>query len=346
MNAQGQEKRRAALASQLHGLEPLEADRAEVLRLYEAVAGEPFLTDAEMAAEASERKVFDTAVASAKFKAGLRAKGWLSLAECATELGFRSWTFVLSWVDTAPAIQVTELSDRSLSKGSRAGLMPDGLAEVRRRYEAFMGEAHATDAAANAAADAEYERLKQEAADRKAEQERKQAEWKADHQRRRAEAEKARQERLEATHAAELKQLEIDHARWRLCDLIRMKGLARQQFESTATPDARAAFFASRIGEQNYEYAATKYEISRAWARGMWLRYEERVMRAMLVLADLTGPAPTRDERIAAVAADWRGRTLRRGANSGKPRLDAFRAVTGYPDITKEERNAQEGATT
>ena len=46
------------------------------------------------------------------------------------------------------------------------------------------------------------------------------------------------------------------------------------------------------------------------------------------------------------MAADWRGRTLRRGANKGKPRLDAFRAVTGYPDITKEERNALEGTTT
>ena len=85
----------------------------------------------------------------------LRSQGWLSLAECAKGLGFKSWTYVLSWVDAAPAVQVVEISDRSLSKGSRAGLMPDGLTEVRRRYEAFMGEARAADAAANAEADAE-----------------------------------------------------------------------------------------------------------------------------------------------------------------------------------------------
>ena len=43
--------------------------------------------------------------------------------------------------------------------------MPDGLTEVRRRYEAFMGEARAADAAANAEADAEYARLQQEVAE-------------------------------------------------------------------------------------------------------------------------------------------------------------------------------------
>ena len=123
--------------------------------------------------------------------------------------------------------------------------------------------------------------------------------------------------------------------------------LARQQFESTVSPRRAGSLLclAHRRAELRIRHhglqdqpvlgagacgSATK---SGSCGRGLSSR-------------DLTGTAPTRDDRIAAEAADWRGRTLRRGANKGKPRLDAFRAVTGYPDITKEERDALEGATT
>ena len=124
----------------------------------------------------------------------LRSQGWLSLAECAKGLGFKSWTYVLSWVDAAPAVQVVEISDRSLSKGSRAGLMPDGLTEVRRAIRSIHGRSAGLPMPPQTRKPMpNIARLKQEAADRKAEQERKQAEWRADHQRRRLEAEAARQ---------------------------------------------------------------------------------------------------------------------------------------------------------
>ena len=104
----------------------------------------------------------------------------------------------------------------------------------------------------------------------------------------RVQAEEERQARLAASRATERRRIDLDAAQADVWNLRPKARLAQEQFESTASAEARTAFWNSRLGAQNFEYASTNRGIGRKWARGIADKYESALLRAEEVLAGVS----------------------------------------------------------
>ena len=157
-------------------------------------------------------------------------------------------------------------------------------------YDRFPSdEAEEASAASAEAAELERQKWEERKAVERAAREQQQLEYRERIAQERADAEEGRQERLAEQRREAMQALDLDFAFSHASQLRRQTNLARRQFESTKSPDARDAFFSERIGEQNFEYASTNYRIGRRWARRIWKRYARNLARAEAILPLVEG---------------------------------------------------------
>ena len=217
-----------------------------------------------------------------------RSGGWQNLSEIAKLLDCR-WDSVLGWCDRA-GVGVYELvkSGREamgLERWQYTGLFPEDVDKIKQFKDDLSAQGQLADDKANAEADRQYEQYQKEKAERKAQQDKDQVEYRERVQKERAEREEARQGRLTASREQNLRKIKLNGARRDVRRLTRQTMLAEEQFNSTASPEARDIFWGTRKGKQNFEYASTNYRIGRAWARGVKERYQEN-LTAAIVLRD------------------------------------------------------------
>ena len=300
--------------------------------------------------------------------ADARGNGFVTVSEMAVELGIK-WDHVLTWIDKA-GVELVDLlpagakayrhlaaKRKSLGIAGRAGVYTPDDEAVETAYQEWIDQIEAENASANATAEAEYQRLLIE---RKAAQDRARLAYQEWSRAERIKAERERQARLAASRATERRRIDLDAAQadvWRLRPQAR---LAREQYESTANPEARTAFWNSRIGKQNFEYASTNRGIGRQWAKGVADRYESALLRAEEVLAGVSAgrhPYPWQGENLAVLEAGgytWetddadnesRALLIRKAFKTyqgsfnkrGVPRLRPFREHAKMADVTRAE---------
>ena len=217
-----------------------------------------------------------------------RSKGWRNSLEIARLLDC-SWASVPGWCERANIDVVyllpDGLDDQGISKAKRIGLFSEDIVLVIKAKDDFFSQSRIADDKANAEADRQYEQYQKEKAERKAQQDKDQDEYRARVQKERADREEARQGRLTASREQNLRKMKLNGARRDVRRLTRQTKLAEEQFNSTASPEARDTFWGTRKGKQNFEYASTNYRIGRAWARGVKERYQEN-LTAAIVLRD------------------------------------------------------------
>ena len=241
-----------------------------------------------------------------------KAQGFVSVGELAEELGIR-WDHVLGWLDKAGVDMVDLLPAgarayrhlanvrQGLGISGRCGVYAPDDEAVEAAYSEWLDHIESENARHNAAAEAEYQRLLQESQDRKAAQERARLAYREWSRAERLKAEEERQARLAASRAFERKRMDIDAAHADVWDLRPKARLAMEQFESTASTRAANAFWISRRGKQNFEYASTNRAIGRKWAQGVAERYAAALARAEEVLEGVTAgrqPYPWDEETL------------------------------------------------
>ena len=222
--------------------------------------------------------------------------GFVTIKQVADDMDMR-WDHVLSWVDRTGA-KLVDLAPRQaklpedrrdLSRAARCVLSAADVEIVMEGYAVFLGEAEEASAASAEAAELERQKWEERKAVERAAREQQQLEYRERVAQERADAEEGRQERLAVSRGEAMQALDLDFARSHVSQLRRQTDLARRQFESTKSPDARAAFFSERIGEQNFEYASTNYRIGRRWAKRIWKRYARNLAHAEAVLPLVEG---------------------------------------------------------
>ena len=226
------------------------------------------------------------------------ASGFVTIRALAADMDMR-WDHVLTWVDRTGA-ELVDLAPRqaklpedrrNLSRAARCVLSAYDVGIVKEGYGLFVAEAVEASAASAEAAELERQKWQERKATEKAAQEQRQQEYRERVAQERADAEEGRQERLAEERRKAMQFLDMDFALGQVSQLRRQTDLARRQFESTASPDARLAFFSERIGEQNFEYASTNYRIGRRWARRIWKRYARNLAHAEAILPLVEGGA-------------------------------------------------------
>ena len=190
-------------------------------------------------------------------------------------------------------------------------------------------------------------------------------------------AEEERQARLAASRATERRRMDLDAAQADVWQRRPQARLAREQYESTASTRAANAFWISRRGKQNFEYASTNRGIGRKWAQGVAERYAAALARAEEVLEGVSAgrqPYPWDEETLHTLEAggwiweadvpetgesepesgealegrmgeEMRAERLREVFSTydgpvnrkGHPRLRPFREHAGMPDVTRAE---------
>ena len=217
-----------------------------------------------------------------------RSKGWKNSLEIAKLLDCR-WDSVYGWCERANIDVVYLLpdgrDDQGIPKAQRAGLFSEEIMLVRKAKDDLTAQGQLADDSANALARDKYEEYMEEQEARKAQQDKDQVEYKERVQKERSKREEARQGRLTASREQNLRKIKLNGARRDVRRLTRQTKLAEEQFNSTASPEARDIFWGTRKGKQNFEYASTNYRIGRAWARGIKERYQEN-LTAAIVLRD------------------------------------------------------------
>ena len=308
--------------------------------------------------------------------ADARTRGFVTVSEMAEELGIK-WDHVLTWIDKA-GVELVDLlpagakayrhlaaKRKTLGIAGRCGVYAPDDEAVEAAYQEWIDQIEAENAAANAAAEAEYQRLLQEQVARKAAQDRARLDYEEWSRTERVKAEEERQARLAASRATERRRIDLDAAQADVWNLRPKARLAQEQFESTASAEARTAFWNSRLGTQNFEYASTNRGIGRQWAKGVADRYESALLRAEEVLAGVSAgrhPYPWQGENLAVLEAGgyiWetdnshiesRAQLIREAFKTyegpfnrrGVPRLRPFREHAKMEDITRAEiRQAQ-----
>ena len=142
------EYRRAALARQLMGLEPLEADRNLLLREYREVAGEPFITHAELVAQRAQERQAEAAAKQAaeeELVAEAQAEGFMDVEDIALEWGWPAswWHKVYRVIELAGEEVVCLIPDgrTGIARSQRTGLYPDAwqrVNEFRNEWQADL----------------------------------------------------------------------------------------------------------------------------------------------------------------------------------------------------------------
>ena len=115
--------------------------------------------------------------------ADARIRGFVTVSEMAEELGIK-WDHVLTWLNNA-GVELVDLlpagakayrhlaaKRKSLGIAGRCGVYTPDDEAVEAAYQEWIDQIEAENAAANAAVEAEYQRLLQEQEDRKAAQDR------------------------------------------------------------------------------------------------------------------------------------------------------------------------------
>ena len=202
----------------------------------------------------------------------------VSISDVAKALGVK-WEYAFTWIDAAKVSTQYVGKDRFIAK--------EDLPLVQKAHNDHFAMVKAINDAANAEADAIYQKALEDKAARAAAQEQAQAEYKARVRREREEAERARQERLKVARLAEWEKNQLVWARKDVKRTRRTYKLAKRQYKSTESKSNRTIFWLSRRGRPNYEYASTNRNIGRVWAKEIMERYQEKYEKALNVLKNV-----------------------------------------------------------
>ena len=287
------ESRRASRAGRILDAEDDGLDTAKLVAMYEEEFGEKWVTRESIEAQKKESQVDQRVREWEEALAAARAKGWKSVKELGQEIGIK-WDQVLSWIDSAGLYpsQFVDLDpdDRyDQPRATSCGLYPYAAEALTAHYLDTIEGYAVADAAANAAAEEQYQRELQKKHSRLEEDEQRQRNYRARVAKERAEREEARQIRLAASREDSRRESELQHAKYLVRRNRRQWKLARRQYYASANRVLWAAFAFTRREKQNYEYASTKpTPVGRGWARGVMERYERNYDAAVERLAKLT----------------------------------------------------------